>query len=73
MSYISLEKVFKSGEASIFKVTLTAAARANELVLGAQPLVKVTTKKVSTIALQEIAAGKVHYVEVKPKGKKSSQ
>lgn len=72
MSYISLEKVLMQPEASIFKLTLTAAARANELVQGAQPLVKSSTKKVSTIALMEIAAGKVRYEEVKPKGKKSS-
>lgn len=72
MSYISLEKVLKSGESSVFKITLTAAARANELAQGAQPLVKTTTKKVSTISLQEIANGKVRYEEIKPKGKKSS-
>jgi DNA-directed RNA polymerase subunit K/omega len=72
MSYISLEKVLKSGETSIYKITLTAAARANELAQGAQPLVKVTTKKVSTIALQEIANGKVRYEEIKPKGRKGS-
>ena len=72
MSYISLEKVLKSGQTSIFKLTLTAAARANELAQGAQPLVKVTTKKVSTIALQEIAGGKVRYEEIKPKGNKKS-
>ena len=72
MSYISLEKVLAQPGASIYKLTLTAAARANELTQGAQPLVKSQTKKVSTIALQEIAAGKVHYEEIKPKVKKSS-
>jgi DNA-directed RNA polymerase subunit omega len=72
MSYISLEKVLKKEDTSIFKLTLLAAARANELAQGAQPLVKTHTKKVSTIALQEIAGGKVRYEEIKPKGKKSS-
>lgn len=72
MSYISLEKVLQNENNSIFKLTLTAAARANELAQGAQPLVKATTKKVSTIALQEIATGKVRYEEVKPKGNRKS-
>ena len=72
MSYVSLEKVLKSGENSLFKLTLTAAARGNELAQGATPLVKTHSKKVSTIALQEIAAGKVRYDEIKPKGKKSA-
>ncbi len=72
MSYVSIENVLKSGEKSLYKLTLTAAARANELAQGAQPFVKATSKKVSTIALMEIAAGKVRYEEVKPKGKKSA-
>ena len=71
MSYISLENVLKGENASLYKITLTAAARANELAQGAQPLVKCASKKVSTIALQEIAVGKVRY-EIKTKGKKAS-
>ena len=63
--YICLENVMKNGDKSLYRLTLTAAARANELVQGAQPLVKTTSKKVSAIALQEIAAGKVRYEEIK--------
>ena len=70
--YISMEKVLNKEGSSVFKLTLAAAARANELAQGAQPLVKTTTKKVSTIALQEMATGKVRYEEIKPKSKKSS-
>ena len=69
MSYVSLEKYFKKADASVYRLVLTAAARANELVQGAQPLVKTNAKKVTTIALEEIAAGMVRY-ENKPKSKK---
>ena len=72
MPYISLEKVLKKPDSSVFKITLVAAARANELATGAQPLVKTGAKKVSSIAMEEIAAGKVRYEEIKSKGKKSS-
>jgi DNA-directed RNA polymerase subunit omega len=72
MSYISLEKLVKKPDASIFKLTLIAAARANELAQGAQPLVKTSSKKVSTVALEEIAAGKVRYEEAKGKKKSAS-
>jgi DNA-directed RNA polymerase subunit omega len=66
MAYIALEKLLKK-DTSLFKLILTAAARANELAQGAQPLVPVHSKKVSTIALEEIAAGKVSYKERKTK------
>lgn len=71
MSYICLDKVLKNNELSLYKLTLTAAARANELAQGAQPLVKGGSKKVSTIALQEISEGKVRYEEIKSKKKSS--
>lgn len=72
MSYISLEKVLKVEGSSLFKLTLASASRANELAQGAQPLVKHNSKKVSTIALQEIAEGKVRYEEPKAGKKKSA-
>ena len=67
MSYVPLEKLVKGDKTSVFKLVLAAAARANELAQGAQPLIQSESKKVSTIALQEIAEGKVSYEEVKPK------
>ena len=73
MSYIPLEKLLKKKKASLYKLVLTAAARANELTQGAQPLIQTVSKKVSIAALEEIAAGKVNYEETKPKGKKSSE
>ncbi len=71
MPYICLENVLKVPGASLYKLTLTAAARANELATGAQPLVKSTSKKVSSVALEEVVAGKVRYEIVKSKEKKS--
>ena len=72
MPYIPLEKLVKNYEASLYKLALTAAARAKELATGSMPLIKTGSKKVSTIALEEIAAGKVTYEETKSKGKKSA-
>ena len=68
MSYISLEKLFKDkNNMSIFKLVLTAAGRANELAIKGSPLIETDSKKVSTIALLEIVAGKVGYEEKKGK------
>lgn len=60
MSYMPIGKIFKDSE-SIYKLTIIAARRANELNNGAQKLIKTSTTKLSTIALEEIAAGKVGY------------
>jgi DNA-directed RNA polymerase subunit omega len=68
---MSIEKVVKREEDSRYKVVLAAAKRANELAAGAAPLVKSDSKKVSTIALQEFAQGKVRYEDVK-KSKKAA-
>ena len=70
MAYIALEKILSAKNQSLYKSVLTAAARANELAQGAQPLIKTDSKKVSTIALNEMAAKKVSYVEIK-KSKKT--
>lgn len=72
MPYVPLERLVKDNQQSIFKIVLIAAARANELAQGAQPLVKSDSKKVSVIALEEIADGKIRYQETKGKGKKAS-
>lgn len=64
MAYIPREKLLRK-DTSLFKLILAAAARANELAQGASPLIQTQSKKVSTIALEEIAAGKVSYASVK--------
>jgi DNA-directed RNA polymerase subunit K/omega len=71
MAYIALEKILSEKNKSLYKSVLTAAARANELAQGAQPLIKTDSKKVATIALLEMAARKVSYAETKAKGKKT--
>ena len=60
MAYMPVEKIFK-GSDSIYKITILAARRAVELNNGAKKLIDTATSKFSTIALEEIAAGKVTY------------
>lgn len=60
MSYMPREKVLKNGD-SIFKITLLAAKRAVELENGAKKLIETNSTKFSSIALEEIAQGKVRY------------
>lgn len=60
MAYMPIEKIFK-GSDSIFKITILAARRAVELNNGAKKLIETTTSKFSSIALEEIAQGKVTY------------
>ena len=60
MSYMPVGKIFKDA-GSIFKLTILAARRAVELNNGANKLITTNTTKFSTIALEEIAAGKVKY------------
>ena len=73
MAYIPLEKIMKK-DTSLCKLILAAAARANELAQGSEPLIQTASKKVSTVALEELAAGKVSYEETKkPHSKKSKE
>ena len=60
MSYMPVEKIFKESN-SIYKTTIIAARRAVELNNGAKKLINTNTSKFSTIALEEIIAGKVKY------------
>lgn len=60
MSYMPREKIFRK-EDSIFKVTIIAAKRAIELNNGSPKLIETLSKKVSTIALEEIVQGKIKY------------
>jgi len=61
MAYMPVEKIFKRSD-SIYKITILAARRAVELSNGAKQLINTTTSKLSTIALEEIAAGQVKYI-----------
>jgi DNA-directed RNA polymerase omega subunit len=58
MSYIPIQDLLdKTG--SIYKLVVLASKRATELNAGAPKLVEMNHEKVTTIALEEIAQGKV--------------
>ena len=67
---VSLEDITKKMK-SLFGLVICAAARANELTNGEQPLIQTKSKKISTIALEELAKEKVHFelTELKPSSK----
>ncbi len=59
MPYVPMEKLLEA-TGSIYKLTLLASMRALELDKGAPKLVEAdVSKKVSTVALEEILTGKV--------------
>ncbi len=57
---VSLEDL-KRKTNSLFGLVICAAARANELTNGEQPLIHTKSKKISTIALEEIGVEKIHF------------
>ncbi|MDD2751522.1 MAG: DNA-directed RNA polymerase subunit omega [Candidatus Omnitrophica bacterium] len=62
MVYVPLEKVLDREEHSIYKLVILASKRALEIAEGQPKLVNVNAAvKPSTVALYEIAAGKVKY------------
>ena len=63
---ILLEDLMK-GSTSLYGLVLAAASRANELSSGEQPLINTKSKKISTIALEEISRSKIHFEVPKPK------
>jgi DNA-directed RNA polymerase omega subunit len=66
MAYVPLEKLLDKSENSIYKLVIMASKRALEIAEGQPRLVEGnSTTKPSTLALYEIAAGKVHYKKAK--------
>ena len=60
MTYVPLEKLLDKTLGSIYKLVITAARRALEIAEGQPKLVDLPgTVKPSTVALHEIAEGKV--------------
>lgn len=70
MSYIRLDDLLKTTE-SVYKLVILASKRALELNDGQPKLVEVSSEKLSTVALEEIAQGKVTYKTKVGKDKKS--
>jgi len=68
MEYVALEKLLDKSNGSIYKLVILASRRALEIAEGQPKLVEGNPSlKPSTIALQEIAAGKVTAKKIKPK------
>lgn len=67
MPYVPLEKLLDKTDKSIYKLVVLASKRALEIAEGQPRLVEASlTTKPSTVALYEIAAGKLEYKKVKP-------
>ncbi len=66
MVYVPLETLLDKSEGSIYKLVILASKRALEIAEGQPKLVEVnSTVKPSTVALYEIAEGKVQCKSVK--------
>lgn len=66
MEDISRDELLDKTKASVYKLVILATKRALEIAEGAPPLVDVDVNvKPTTIALMEIAQGKVKYKEPK--------
>ncbi len=62
MAYIDLERLLEKSGGSIYKLVVVASRRALEIAEGQVKLVDVSSAvKPSSVALMEIAAGKVRY------------
>ena len=61
MGYVPLEKLLDKSNGSLFKLVMLASHRALELAEGMPKLVETSNvNKFTTIALEEVAAGRVH-------------
>ena len=68
MAYVALEKLLDKDHESIYKLVILASKRALEIAEGQPKLVAADVSvKPSTVALYEIAAGKVMYKKTKTK------
>jgi DNA-directed RNA polymerase omega subunit len=68
MVYVPLENMLDKSDFSVFKLVILASKRALEIAEGQPKLVEADASvKPSTVAMKEIAAGKVYYK--KPKSK----
>ena len=62
MPYVALEKLLEKSGGSIYKLVILASKRALEIAEGQPKLVSVNAStKPSTVALYEIAEGRVRY------------
>jgi DNA-directed RNA polymerase omega subunit len=59
MSYIPIQDLLNKTNNSMYKLVVLASRRATELNAGAPKLVEYDQEKVTSIALEEIAQGKI--------------
>jgi DNA-directed RNA polymerase omega subunit len=68
MTYVALEKLLDKSCDSVYKLVILASKRALEIAEGQPKLVNASAAtKPSTVALQEVAEGKVRCKKIKPK------
>ena len=68
MTYVEVEQLLDKSEGSIYKLVILASNRALEIAEGQPKLVAANPSvKPSTVALYEIAQGKVKAKKIKPK------
>lgn len=66
MAYVALETMLDKSDFSIFKLVILASKRGLEIAEGQPKLVEADASvKPSTVALKEIAAGRVYYKKPK--------
>lgn len=66
VAYVPLEKMLDKTDYSIYKLVVLAAKRALEIASGQPKLLEIdSAMKPSTVALYEIAAGKITYKKAK--------
>jgi len=66
MGYVPLERLIDKCENSIYKLVILASKRALEIAEGSPKLVEMSSSiKPSTIALYEIAEGKIQFRRIK--------
>jgi DNA-directed RNA polymerase omega subunit len=64
-NYLSLEKLLKASNGSVYKLTILAAKRALQLADGDKPLIEKAGEKVLDNALREITEGKIKVFDKK--------
>ncbi|MFH0827106.1 MAG: DNA-directed RNA polymerase subunit omega [Candidatus Omnitrophota bacterium] len=68
MTYMSLEKLLDKSCDSVYKLVILASKRGLEIAEGQPKLVEAAASvKPSTVALQEVAEGKIKCKKIKPK------
>lgn len=72
MAYIDREELLKQID-SVYKLVILASRRALELNEGKPKLIDTSSEKVSTVALEEIAQGKLKYKSKEARGRKTKE